>query len=193
MPSPLPPRSRKALSFETRSAEETRRLAVALSPMLLPGDVIALAGDLGAGKTTFVQGLGAGLGIADRVTSPTFVLMREYLGGRYPLMHIDVYRLDRFQEVIDLGYDEFLDPSHIVIMEWGDVIEPLLPKEHLLVALEYGDADSVRWITLVPRGSNWESRMETVKVLAAEIFSADREGDPRLFPPEPTPPGPVAS
>jgi len=95
------------LAMQSRSPEETRRLAVALSPVLRPGDVISLGGDLGAGKTTFVQGLAAGLGIPDRVTSPSFVLMKEYLAGRYPLIHMDVYRLERMQEVVDLGYDAF--------------------------------------------------------------------------------------
>ncbi|MGH2706603.1 MAG: tRNA (adenosine(37)-N6)-threonylcarbamoyltransferase complex ATPase subunit type 1 TsaE [Actinomycetota bacterium] len=172
------PRGSRFFTIETRSPEETRRLGVALSPLLLPGDVIALAGDLGAGKTTFVQGLAAGLGVPERVTSPTFILMKEYLGGRYPLMHIDVYRLDTVQEVIDLGYDEFLDPSHIVVVEWGDVVEPLLPKDHLLVDIAVGDGDLLRRVTLSPRGSHWEDRMETVGVLASELFSVGREDEP---------------
>lgn len=173
-------------------------MAVALTPLLLPGDVIALAGDLGTGKTTFVQGLGAGLGVPERVTSPTFVLMREYLGGRYPLMHLDVYRLERMQEVIDLGYDEFLDPSHIVVVEWGDMVEPLLPKDHLMVELAFGDGDLVRRVTLSPRGLHWESRMETIRILATELFSVGREADPGLRPVELSPgpssePGPPPS
>src|SRR3989442_8672416 len=101
--------------MESRSPEETRRLAVALSPLLRPGDVLSLGGDLGAGKTTFVQGLAVGLGIADRVTSPSFVLLKEYLGGRYPLIHMYVYRLARLQVVVDPGNSEFLAPSPLVI------------------------------------------------------------------------------
>lgn len=174
----LPSSSDKSLVLETHSPDETRRLAAALTPMLLPGDVLSLAGDLGAGKTTFVQGLAAGLGIYERVTSPTFVLMKEYLGGRYPLMHIDVYRLARFQEVIDLGYEEMLDPSHIVVVEWGNVVEPLLPRERLTVELRHAGGDAIRRVTLAPRGSGWQSRIETVRVLAAELFSAEREADP---------------
>lgn len=169
------------LTFETHAPEETRRLAVTLTPLLLPGDVIALAGDLGAGKTTFVQGLAAGLGVPEHVTSPTFVLMKEYLGGRYPLMHLDVYRLRRAQEVIDLGYEEFLDPSHIVVVEWGDMVEPLLPKGHLLIEIAYGDPDLVRHVTVKPRGRDWESRLETMKILAAELFSVSREPDMGLL------------
>ena len=163
------------LGMESHSPEETRRLAVSLSPLLRPGDVVALGGDLGAGKTTFVQGLAVGLGIHDRVTSPSFVLMKEYVGGRYPLIHMDVYRLERMQEVVDLGYDEFLDPSHIVVVEWGDMVEPLLPKEHLSIEMRYGPADSSREIALQPRGLHWEQRMQTVRVLVRELFSLSEE------------------
>jgi tRNA threonylcarbamoyladenosine biosynthesis protein TsaE len=183
------------LAMESRSPEETRRLAVALSPLLRPGDVVSLGGDLGAGKTTFVQGLAVGLGIRDRVTSPSFVLLKEYLGGRYPLIHMDVYRLERMQEVVDLGYDEFLDPSHIVVVEWGDMVEPLLPKEHLSIQMSYGDDESRREIVLQPRGAQWDLRMQTVRVLVEELFSVDR--DDLFLPPGPgsgpspgSPPGP---
>lgn len=160
---------------ETRSPEETRRLASALSPLLLPGDFISLSGDLGAGKTTFVQGLGAGLGIVDHVTSPSFILMKEYLGGRYPLMHLDVYRLSRAQELIDLGYDDFLDPSYIVVVEWGDVVEPLLPRDHLLIEITSSSEAMFREIRLLPRGIRWEDRMQTIRILANELFSPTRD------------------
>jgi tRNA threonylcarbamoyladenosine biosynthesis protein TsaE len=171
--------SHRILTLESTSVEETRRLAVALTPLLRPGDVIALGGPLGVGKTAFVQGIGAGLGVPERVTSPSFILMKEYLGGRYPLLHLDVYRLDRMQELVDLGLDEFLEPSHIVIVEWGDMVEPLLPKEHLLVEMARGESDTDRLITLEPRGQDWEGRMDTVKMLVSELFSVDRETDPR--------------
>src|SRR5437016_14472076 len=86
---------------------------------------------------------------------------------------MDVYRLERMQEVVDLGYDEFLDPSHIVVVEWGDMVEPLLPKEHLSIQMSYGAADSRREIVLQPRGFQWEMRMQTVRVLIEELFSVD--------------------
>lgn len=165
----------RSLEMESRSPEETRRLAVALSPLLRPGDVVALGGDLGAGKTTFVQGLAAGLGIMERVTSPTFILLREYVSGRYPLVHMDVYRLDRMQEVVDLGYDEFLDPSYIVVVEWGDMVAPLLPKEHLGIEMRYGTSEAMREIVLRPRGQGWEERMPAVRALTEEMFSVDRD------------------
>ncbi|MDQ4148957.1 MAG: tRNA (adenosine(37)-N6)-threonylcarbamoyltransferase complex ATPase subunit type 1 TsaE [Actinomycetota bacterium] len=165
---------------ETRSPDETKRLAVSLAPVLVPGDMVVLSGDLGAGKTTFVQGLAVGLGITERVTSPTFILMKEYLGGRYPLMHLDIFRLGKIQDVIDLGYDEFLDPSYIVAIEWGHMVEALLPKDHLNVDLRHGGGD-VRTITLTPKGQQWQGRMETVKMLANELFSATRRADPGLI------------
>jgi tRNA threonylcarbamoyladenosine biosynthesis protein TsaE len=175
MTTPEPPRT---LAVETRSAEESRRLARAVSPLLVPGDVLVLSGDLGAGKTTFVQGLAAGLGVPERIVSPTFILMKEYLGGRYPLMHLDVYRLGRIQELIDLGYDDFLEPSAVIVVEWGDMVEPLLPRDHLLVELKLGQEATDRTVTLTPKGPGWESRMQTLRILANELFSPAREADP---------------
>jgi tRNA threonylcarbamoyladenosine biosynthesis protein TsaE len=172
------PASPRTLAVETRSADQTRRLARAVSPLLVPGDVLVLSGDLGAGKTTFVQGLAAGLGVPERIVSPTFILMKEYLGGRYPLMHLDVYRLGRIQEVIDLGYDDFLEPSAIVVVEWGDMVEPLLPKDHLLVELRHGDELEERTVTFTPTGPGWESRMQTMTMLASELFPGGPEAIP---------------
>lgn len=187
--SPFPFINHRRLDLASHSPEQTRRLAVAMSPLLRPGDVLALGGDLGAGKTTFVQGLAAGLGITDRVTSPTFVLMKEYLGGRYPLIHMDVYRLERMQDVVDLGYDEYLDPSHIVVVEWGDMVEPLLPQEHLSVGMRYAGAEHQREISLRPHGSRWEQRMGNVQALVEELFAADNLDQPFFLPPTDDPSG----
>ncbi|MEA2488105.1 MAG: tRNA threonylcarbamoyladenosine biosynthesis protein TsaE, partial [Actinomycetota bacterium] len=105
----------RALSVVSRSPEETRIVGASLAPVLLPGDVISLSGDLGAGKTVFVQGLATALGVQRRVTSPTFVIVHEY-EGRFPILHLDVYRLDSFQEVLDLGFEELLDPEAILLV-----------------------------------------------------------------------------
>src|SRR5438093_11395298 len=104
-------------------AEDMQSLGEALAGVLGPGDVVALTGDLGAGKTTLVQGAARGLGVDDHtVTSPTFTLVREYR-GRWPGYHLDVYRLDRVQEVIDLGFEELLDPDGVACVRWGAAID----------------------------------------------------------------------
>lgn len=167
------------LVLRTRSADETRQLANGIAPLLVPGDVLVLSGDLGAGKTTFVQGLAKGLGIVERVTSPTFILMKEYPGGRFPLMHLDVYRLGKVQEVIDLGIDEYLDPSHVVAVEWGDKVEPLLPQDHLKVELTHDGSDS-RTIALTGKGSHWQTRMATIKELVENLSASRRAKKPLI-------------
>lgn len=173
----MPSLPRKPLVLETRSAEETRRLGVTLTPALLPGDVLSLSGELGAGKTTFAQGVGVGLGISEWVTSPTFIIVKEYLGGKFPLFHVDLYRLDRVQEVIDLGLDELFEPIGIVVVEWGDVVEPLLPPDHLVVDLRHSSDESVRKVMLSPRGSEWIDRFDTISILTEELFSPTRDHD----------------
>lgn len=141
----------------SRSQEETRKIADAIAPTLLPGDVIALTGDLGAGKTVFVQGVARALGVKSRVTSPSFVLMREYQGD-LPILHLDVYRLNSLQELIDLGFEEFLDPSWVVFVEWGDAVTPILPEEHLEVEFRVL-SETERSVTFRPFGPIWMSRL----------------------------------
>src|SRR5438105_3584500 len=126
------------LALHTTSVEDTRDVGAALAQLLRPGDVVALSGDLGAGKTSFVQGVARGLGSPDHVASPTFTLVRQY-DGRIPIRHVDVYRLDRIQDVFDLGFDELLDEGAVVLIEWGDVIEGILPEDHLLIRLTFPD------------------------------------------------------
>src|SRR5688572_8840469 len=140
------------LELSTRTPEETRKVAAALAELLVPGDVVSLTGDLGAGKTCFVQGAARALGVEDAVASPTFVLVREYRGD-LPVYHVDVYRLDRLQEVIDLGFEDLLDPSGVVFIEWGDVIDALLPDSFLEVRLTTGDEDTVRRLRFTGHGS----------------------------------------
>lgn len=172
------PRPRK-LTLRSQSSEETKSLGNLLAPLLVPGDVLVMSGDLGAGKTTFVQGLAKGLGIVERVTSPTFVLMKEYQGGRFPLMHLDVYRLARVQEVIDLGIDEYLDPSYVVVVEWGDKVEPLLPQDHLTIELVHEGGD-VRTITLTGKGAPWAGRMASIKSMVEGLGIDTRAKEPNI-------------
>lgn len=123
--------------FATATADETRALGGALAGLLRRGDVVSLSGDLGAGKTCLVQGLARGLGVQLPVTSPTFMLQRTY-PGRELLVHLDVYRLDRLRDVVDLG-DDAMAPDAITVIEWGDTIQPLLPPDRIEVELRHRD------------------------------------------------------
>jgi tRNA threonylcarbamoyladenosine biosynthesis protein TsaE len=142
----------------TRSVDETRALGEGLGRSLLrAGDVVVLAGDLGTGKTAFAQGVAKGLGVTEPVVSPTFTIVREY-EGRLPLTHVDVYRLDRLQELHDLGFDELLDEG-VTLVEWGDVATQLLPPERLEVSLSLAGAEAGdREISLSPVGESWIAR-----------------------------------
>lgn len=142
----------------TTAVDETRDLACALAPVARPGDVVVLAGDLGAGKTAFVQGFGRGLGVVDRITSPTFTLVHVYEGGRLPVHHLDVYRLDQLSEALDLGLAEMLEDGGVVLIEWGDAIAPLLPHDYLEVRMTFGERDDDRQLALRPVGPGWAGR-----------------------------------
>jgi tRNA threonylcarbamoyladenosine biosynthesis protein TsaE len=127
------------LVARTTSVGETQDLAAALAALAQPGDLFVLAGDLGAGKTAFVQGFGAGLGVTEPITSPTYTLAQQY-EGRLLVHHLDVYRLDQLGEVADLGLSELLDDGGVVLIEWGDAILPVLPNDYLEVRLTFGAA-----------------------------------------------------
>ena len=114
------------MEFITRSPQETERLGAALAQYLLPGDVLAYTGDLGAGKTAFTRGLAAGLGITDRVTSPTYTVVNEYLSGRLPLFHFDMYRLHSADELFDIGWEDYLTRGGICAVEWSENVEEAL-------------------------------------------------------------------
>jgi tRNA threonylcarbamoyladenosine biosynthesis protein TsaE len=124
------------LVARTTSVGETQDLAAALAALAQPGDLIVLAGDLGAGKTAFVQGFGAGLGVTEPITSPTFTLAQQY-EGRLLVHHLDVYRLEQLGEVAELGLSELLDDGGVVLIEWGDAILPVLPNDYLEVRLTF--------------------------------------------------------
>jgi tRNA threonylcarbamoyladenosine biosynthesis protein TsaE len=126
-----------SLEIISRSAEQTRRVGMRLGSLLQPRDVICLSGDLGAGKTTFVQGLAAGWGSLDQATSPTFVLVNLYRRtDLHRLYHLDAYRLTGPSEAIDLDFDEMMYQGSLVI-EWADRIVAALPKERLWVSLQW--------------------------------------------------------
>ncbi|MDQ7041731.1 MAG: tRNA (adenosine(37)-N6)-threonylcarbamoyltransferase complex ATPase subunit type 1 TsaE [Rhodothermus sp.] len=133
------------LPCETDSPEATLTLGRRLAKHLGPGDVVALYGDLGTGKTQLVKGIAAGLGIPETaVSSPTFTLVHEYRGGRLPLYHFDAYRLRTLEEFYDLGYEEYFYGDGVSVVEWADRIEPLLPPHTLRVRLEHLGGDRRR-------------------------------------------------
>jgi tRNA threonylcarbamoyladenosine biosynthesis protein TsaE len=125
----------------SRSAEETFRAGEAAGGVVRAGDVLALTGDLGAGKTQWVKGLAAGLGSDAVVTSPTFTLIHEYGGGRLPLYHVDCYRLERPEELLGIGLDDYLDGRGVLVMEWADKFPEVLPASARWVRIGIGEGE----------------------------------------------------
>lgn len=129
----------------TDSAEQTRALAAEMSAALPPEVTLALHGDMGVGKTTFVQGLARGLGVTDRVTSPTFAIYSIHQGGQRPLIHLDAYRLENERQIEELLLDEFLVSPYCLAVEWPEKIAGWLPADawHLVLSIEDGDRHSL--------------------------------------------------
>lgn len=135
-----------AKRFESRSPEETKRLGETLGARLSPGDVVACIGELGAGKTCFLQGVLRGLGVSEPVTSPTFVLINHYR-GRLPVYHLDAYRTESLTEILDLGIEEVLWGEGVTVIEWAEKLLPLLPSNAIVVRIS-GLGDEPRQIVL---------------------------------------------
>lgn len=138
-------------TIKTDSAEETNQLSFKLGTLVQPGDVLTLEGDLGAGKTTFTQGLAKGLGVKRNVNSPTFTIMKEY-NGRLPLYHMDVYRLENSDE--DLGFDEYIYGEGVCVVEWAQFIGEHLPDDRLAIVIRH-KGDTAREIELQPVGERY--------------------------------------
>ncbi len=122
--------------FESTSSQMTFEFAKKIGEKLKSGDVLCLDGDLGVGKTVFTKGVAAGLGIKDDVSSPTFTLIQEYYGGRLPLYHFDVYRIDGLWDMDDLGYEEYFYGEGVCLVEWGSMIKELFPENTIHVRIE---------------------------------------------------------
>ncbi len=122
--------------FESTSSQMTFDFAKKIGEKLKSGDVLCLDGDLGVGKTVFTKGVAAGLGIKDDVSSPTFTLIQEYYGGRLPLYHFDVYRIDGLWDMDDLGYEEYFYGEGVCLVEWGSMIKELFPENTIYVRIE---------------------------------------------------------
>jgi tRNA threonylcarbamoyladenosine biosynthesis protein TsaE len=150
------------IELRAATAEDTRAVGATVAGLLRARDAVALTGELGAGKTTFVQGAALALGVEDQIVSPTFTLIREYR-GRLDVAHVDVYRLDHIQDVVDLGVDELGDGEAVLFVEWGDAVEALLPPDHLAVELTSPDpALDERRIVVTAEGPTWTERWPTL-------------------------------
>lgn len=134
--------------IHTSSAEETRAAAARLAQSLKPGAVIALHGELGAGKTCFIQGLAAGLGCEMQTTSPTFTLLHEYHGGRIPLFHADLYRIESAGEFLRAGLMDYLEGDGIMAIEWAERVAGLLPSQTIHIRLRVGATSDSRAIEI---------------------------------------------
>jgi tRNA threonylcarbamoyladenosine biosynthesis protein TsaE len=172
------------------SPTATHAIASVIASVVRAGDLIVLAGEMGSGKTWFVKGFAAALGVTDHVTSPTFTLVHSYDGGRLPVHHADVYRLDRLGEVVDLALSELLEDEPgsrhggVVLVEWGDAVAALLGNDYLEVRLEFvpartaeapagtgvdpdpipadGEADDARTVKVRAVGPGWAARWSTL-------------------------------
>lgn len=165
-----------ALQAQTAAVAETQALAAIVAGLCGAGDVIVLAGELGAGKTAFAQGFAIGLGIEERVTSPTFTIVREYPGPRLSLLHLDVYRLDQLREVADLGVGEMLDEQAVMLVEWGDAVLPALGDQYLEIRITFGSGDDDRVLALELSGATWQARQRPLVEALGPWMTSPGEG-----------------
>ena len=159
-----------SLQVVCRGPAATQAVASAIAGTLLPGDVLLLDGDLGAGKTTFTQGLARAMGVGEAVTSPTFSLVRSYpTAFGVELIHVDVYRLDTLADIIALGLPEMLEDGAVAVIEWGEKAAPALGSEHLDIRFALTDLDGERRLDIGPSGSRWLSRWEDLAAAVAGV------------------------
>lgn len=127
-----------------RDETETKKFATDVAQTLKKGDVIALVGDLGTGKTTLSKYIAEALGITETITSPTFTIVQEYHSGRLPLYHFDVYRVDDIEEMYRIGYEEYFYGEGVCIVEWADIVEEIIPEYAKVIFIEYGEDEGER-------------------------------------------------
>lgn len=140
--------------YYSTSYEQTRAIAEEFAKKLVPGDIVTLDGDLGAGKTAFTGGLAIGLGIDRYVTSPTFTIVNEYHGGKIPLYHFDVYRLGSMDDLYDIGWEEYANGSAVCVVEWADLVrEGLEPPYYEVRIIKKGTTDDSREISIDYKGA----------------------------------------
>ena len=156
----------EAIELTAADAGATQALGAAVAGVLEPGDIVSLTGELGAGKTTFVQGAAQALGVTVPVVSPTFTLIREYpAAGGLTIYHVDVYRLERIQDVIDLGFEEMTDAGGMTFVEWGDAISALLSDDFLEIELRTTETDE-RSVRMIGHGQTWIRRIDSLAAVS---------------------------
>jgi len=154
----------ECLELISHSPEQTQKFGVRMGELALPGDVFLLVGDLGTGKTCLTQGIAWGLNIKEYALSPSFVVVRE-LHGRLPLYHIDLFRLDHIEEIVELGLDDYLYGKGVCVVEWAEKGMSVLPAEHLLVQIDYL-SDTERSFQLRPRAKRYQKIIAQLKQLS---------------------------
>jgi len=154
------------LTIITKSPEETKNLGKEVGKLAKPGDLLAFYGELGAGKTCFIQGISQELEVKDYVTSPSFTIVNEYQ-GKIPIYHFDLFRLNT-EEILELGYEEYFYGEGLTVIEWAEKIEQLLPKEHLKIDIKFKDLYE-RTISFISQGDRFDkllkelSRIENIR------------------------------
>lgn len=144
------------MQITTHSADETQALGQRLAKRLLPGDVIAYFGDLGAGKTALTRGIAQGLGVTDLVTSPTYTIVNEYLTGRIPLFHFDMYRLGSSDELFDIGWEDYLARGGVCAVEWSENVEDAL-RDAIHITIEKDPLEPDTRLITIEGGSRFEA------------------------------------
>lgn len=137
-------RERTTRQFSIVSEKDTERFALQLAEKLEPGDVIAMIGDLGTGKTTLTKYIAKGLGIEENINSPTFTIVKEHRSGRLPLFHFDAYRLGSGEELLDIGADEYFYDGGVCVVEWADLVMDVIPEDAILIEIRYGEREGER-------------------------------------------------
>jgi len=136
--------NREPFEWTIRSEDETREFGLAFAEILKPGDIVALIGDLGTGKTTLTKYIAEGLGVRENISSPTFNIVKEYRSGRIPLFHFDVYRLGSGDELLDIGAEEYFYDGGVSVVEWADLVADVLPEESIVIRIKYGKNEGER-------------------------------------------------
>lgn len=154
-----------SIDFISHSAAQTRRLGARLGELLTGGDVLFFVGDLGSGKTCLIQGIGQGLGVRERITSPTFTLVNEYEGTGLRLYHIDLYRIDDPRATLTFGLDDYMHGEGVCAVEWAERARLLWADEYLLVRLRYID-ENKRGCTFSAVGERYDQLVQTFKHIA---------------------------